>query len=114
MSEEPNVTASSNPVVAKRHGLTKWDRERGQWVKDDSEDAGTELEQPDDAPAVNPFADDGEPDQEPSRYDALTNRELKSELDRRGVEYDRHANKDALIGALEDNDRDAAARAAGE
>jgi hypothetical protein len=64
MSTEPNVTASSNPVVAKRHGLTKWDRARGQWVKPaDPEDAGTELEQPDsDEPARNPFADGAQVD----------------------------------------------------
>jgi SAP domain-containing protein len=30
---EPRVTASDNPTVAKRHGLTAWSHERQQWVR---------------------------------------------------------------------------------
>jgi len=61
---EPRVTASANPIVAKRHGLTKWDRARGQYVAPDPQ-----MEEP------------------VTGYDAWTVALLKAELDNRREAY---------------------------
>jgi hypothetical protein len=70
----------------------------------------------------NPFEDTEESEQETgtSRYAAMTKRELVAELETRKdanggpLVFDRSARNDALIACLEENDRDVAARAAGE
>lgn len=75
MSElNPRVTASANPVVAKRHGLTKWDRNRGQYVAPEPEDTTNDLEE----------AEESAPG-----YDTLTVADLKAELDKRKAEYEK-------------------------
>jgi hypothetical protein len=95
---EPNVTASSNPVVARNHGLTEWDRERGQWVKP----APAESEEPTDEPARNPFEDSEQIDRIIAK---LTKKQLSAELSNRHIEHDPSARNDVLIGLLEENDR---------
>lgn len=68
---EPRVRASSNPVVAKRHGLTKWDRQRGQYVAPDPEETTSNE------------AEETTPD-----YDAMTVPQLQTELDARKKAYE--------------------------
>ena len=99
---EPRVTASANPVVAKRHGLTKWDRQRGQYVAPVEED-------------VNDLPDE---ERAGDVYESKTIKELQSELDRRrkgyeaagddeGVEavtYTKSDKKDDLIVLLREDD----------
>jgi hypothetical protein len=88
MTEEPRITASSNPTVAKRHGLTHWDRDRGQWVRPPEPEPEAEVE-----------ADD---------YDTLTAEQLRTELGHRDLATS--GNKQAMIDRLREDD--AADRAA--
>lgn len=110
---EPRVTASANPVVAKRHGLTKWDRQRGQYVAPDPE------ESVDDLPVEEEAALD---------YDVMTVPQLQAELDARkkayeeagdtegaeAVSYAKKDKRDDLIVLLREDDEAVAEPAEGD
>lgn len=79
---EPTIRASANPVVAKRHGLTKWDRARGQYV------------------APDPVED------VPVDYNTWTVKELKAELDKRRAAYEAAGNaEDAEYVGYQSSDK---------
>lgn len=114
---EPNVTASSHPEVAKRHGLTEWDRKRGQWVKPAPEPVD------DDAPADGSWLvdDQGDPvigadGERVYPYREQSNAQLREQLGKRKhpdgtpVEFATNANKATLVELLETNDREQAER----
>lgn len=93
MSEEPRITASSHPEVAKRHGLTHWDRDRGQWVR------------PPETAAVEPEAEvEAEVDETPDDgYDDLSYRELQQLAKERGL--DATGKQDDIVARLRGLDR---------
>jgi len=88
---EPRITASANPTVARRHGLTKWDRARGQYVAPDpvQDLTGTDA---DPESYVDTDATFGDAD----TYDSQTVAELKTELDKRKAEYEKVGDADGV------------------
>lgn len=94
MTDEPRITATNNPMLAERHGLTHWDRARGQWVRP-----------PEPAPEAEPAA---EPEAEVDDYDTLTAEQLRTELGNRDLPT--YGNKQVMIDRLREDD--AADRAA--
>lgn len=106
---EPHVTASSVPEVAKRYGLTRWDRARGQWVRPEPEPVE------EDAPADGSWLLDNDGERV-YPYVERSNAQLKNQLSKRKnpdgtpVEYPTNANKATLVELLERNDRELAER----
>jgi hypothetical protein len=100
---EPRITASANEVVAKRHGLTHWDRDRQQYVRPPESVEADEFVPVDTEGSDGTTEDDG---YEPVDYSGWEYVALQAEARRRSL--DATGKKADIVARLTEDDELAA------